>query len=882
MAISGADERKRVAGRTRYLLVILLWLTLGCDDDRARDMDTSAPVDVPDAGDPSLVDDSPPGDDDVPDLHDPGGPDIPPDLAGDHPTETLADPGTEVGAALEGESCLTHPECTPGLLCHPDTQVCVTCFTSAHCPPGKYCSESHCLNWNCVPGSSFCEDDILVTCSLEGDGPIGHFNCNDGDPCTIGDACEGTSCTKGSLLDCDDGNDCTADACDKELGCTNLPMETACDDQDPCTLVDQCQGVFCLGTGEPDCDDGNPCTDDLCSSPVGCKHVPNQEDCDDDDPCTLAEQCTQGVCTATSVLDCDDQDDCTLDECDTWTGLCTHAAIPQCEPCKVNSECSDGNPCSLDGCDSGTCVHYPSFKDGCCTVAATCDDDNACTLDQCPGAPYGACLNVPVAGEGCCETEVFAADFHNGDYHGFELDPAQGGVGWFLIKSPHASSSPWALYYGDPDTQDYDSGQANAGSATGPELTLPGGVELTLGFSTWLDVEKAVNLDTLSVEASSGGRDYLVWRKPLDQPMKTLEHMSVDLSALQARTMRLRFTFSTMDGLVNDLEGVYLDDIEVTGPCTARSCVTGLDCWSLGVGGTCLAGACDFTTVFDTLGILGSPGSPEGNLDGPYDVAVSPGGDRIFVSDKNHHQVQVFDGNETYQATIGSFGTGDGQLYQPHGLAATSDRLYVADTKNHRVQVFTHTGVLLFGFGQKGDQDGLFNDPKDVALTLDGEVLYVADTSNHRIQVFDKEGAFLFNFGTWGKGLDQLRSPSCVLAAPDFRILVCDTQNHRIQVFDFDGKHLEGIKPANDWALYYPYGAVLRDDGHLLVSDTYHHRVEVLDPAGQVWNAFGSPGDGTGQFNYPMGLAFDPSGRLYVTDATNDRIVMMGHHSLPF
>ncbi|MBM4343421.1 MAG: SUMF1/EgtB/PvdO family nonheme iron enzyme [Deltaproteobacteria bacterium] len=54
--------------------------------------------------------------------------------------------------------------------------------------------------------------------------------CDDGDPCTFGEACVAGACLPGAATTCDDGNDCTADMCDPASGCTAtaLPAGATC------------------------------------------------------------------------------------------------------------------------------------------------------------------------------------------------------------------------------------------------------------------------------------------------------------------------------------------------------------------------------------------------------------------------------------------------------------------------------------------------------------------------------------------------------------------------------------------------------------------------------------------------------------------------------
>src|SRR5215813_1183424 len=44
------------------------------------------------------------------------------------------------------------------------------------------------------------------------------------------------------------------------------------------------------------CDDGNPCTDDICDPQLGCLHASNSAPCSDGNACTTNDVCNGGTC----------------------------------------------------------------------------------------------------------------------------------------------------------------------------------------------------------------------------------------------------------------------------------------------------------------------------------------------------------------------------------------------------------------------------------------------------------------------------------------------------------------------------------------------------------------------------------------------------------
>jgi cysteine-rich repeat protein len=106
------------------------------------------------------------------------------------------------------------------------------------------------------------------------------------------------TCGNGELdagEECDDGNTVAADCC--SALCTLDDVGTACEDGDPCTKDDVCDGAGSCTAGAPAmCDDGNPCTDDACTPGVGCESTPNSNPCDDPSGCAAGGTCSGGTC----------------------------------------------------------------------------------------------------------------------------------------------------------------------------------------------------------------------------------------------------------------------------------------------------------------------------------------------------------------------------------------------------------------------------------------------------------------------------------------------------------------------------------------------------------------------------------------------------------
>ncbi len=107
-----------------------------------------------------------------------------------------------------------------------------------------------------------------------------------------------------------------------------------------------------------------------------------------------------------------------------------------------------------------------------------------------------------------------------------------------------------------------------------------------------------------------------------------------------------------------------------------------------------------------------------------------------------------------------------------------------------------------------------------------------------------------------------LPAPRGLYADEDDTVYVLDDAG-RVLVYDKTGKltrqwempEFSAGKPEGVWKLV---------DGRVAVADTHYHRVVIFNGDGTVSHKFGTQGTGPGQFVFPVTIAQDPKGFIYV------------------
>jgi reprolysin-like metallo-peptidase family M12B/NHL repeat-containing protein len=202
----------------------------------------------------------------------------------------------------------------------------------------------------------------------------------------------------------------------------------------------------------------------------------------------------------------------------------------------------------------------------------------------------------------------------------------------------------------------------------------------------------------------------------------------------------------------------------------------------------------------------------------------------------------------------------------------------VADTANNRVQRFAGAVWNIIGAGTPGSGLGQFMSPEAAVVSADGSRYYVADTGNQRIQWSTNGG------GSWSVFASGLIPQGLVLDR-DGNLYVADARDNLVTRYSagVPGTPIvlagSGSTPGR---VRNPNGLAIDCSMHLYIADTGNSRVLVIANADSI----GFPntgavlaGSGSGlnpaQVTAPQGVAVDNSGKLYVADTGNNRVLVI-------
>ena len=268
---------------------------------------------------------------------------------------------------------------------------------------------------------------------------------------------------------------------------------------------------------------------------------------------------------------------------------------------------------------------------------------------------------------------------------------------------------------------------------------------------------------------------------------------------------------------------------------------------------------------------LGSYGSGNGQLNYPQGVAIAANGD-LWIADTNNHRVQELSPSGSYVTKFGSSGTGNGQFSEPNGIAVNSKgQVWVSDQANSTLQVFNEKGEFVMKVGSKGSGNGQFERPLGVAIDSHNNV-WIADLEHGRLVEFNEKGEYLRTAGSKGTGTGQLEGPFGVAVDSHNDVWLADYENDRVEEFNEKGEYVRqfGSKGSGQGQFKEPKGISINPAGNVLGNKKRNQ--QTFSPTGEYLNQFGAAGTGAGQVKEPRAIAINSSGDAYVADTANDRI----------
>ena len=276
---------------------------------------------------------------------------------------------------------------------------------------------------------------------------------------------------------------------------------------------------------------------------------------------------------------------------------------------------------------------------------------------------------------------------------------------------------------------------------------------------------------------------------------------------------------------------------------------------------------------------FGTAGTAAGQFSAPAGVAVDQSSGDIYVTDQSNNRVEKFDAGGGFLLAFTGEATPAGSFSSPASAAVdpTSGDVYVADAGNDAVDEFSATGAYLSQLDASGTPAGAFSYPSGVAIDPSNGDIYVADEFNDVVDVFDKAGSFVTSFdGSSAPGGEPFSYPSSVSVDSDSRVYVLDAGKSQVEEYASHGAaFIRTLPSSSPQAVSVDPGS---NDVYVGASNsTGQYQVSEYDPSGTFVYSFGA-----GRIGSSTGIGVRASdGRVYVSDATNDDVLLFNSFLAP-
>jgi hypothetical protein len=185
-----------------------------------------------------------------------------------------------------------------------------------------------------------------------------------------------------------------------------------------------------------------------------------------------------------------------------------------------------------------------------------------------------------------------------------------------------------------------------------------------------------------------------------------------------------------------------------------------------------------------TLGTKGQRGRDGGRLfDRPTDIAWLPDGTFFITDGYGGTRVAKFDRTGKFLMDWGSApkdpkNPGPNEWNTVHSIAISHDRrLFVVDRGHHRIQVFDENGKFLDMW-----PTGVHSQPYAHIITKD-QFIWIADGVTSRIVKYDLNGKYLYGWGASGWRPGQFAGPHQLTTDQEGNLYVAEVFNGRVQKF---------------------------------------------------------------------------------------------------